>query len=173
MKNLLLFLFALPLFSFGQVPEFRDGIPDDLKNEKLIILEHEPVKVTGERRGSPASRYLYERQKNHNKVLEESNQKLKGTAMAYPYEYAITSPSTYMSLAKAGYKYVLKSSVYNYEQFTKQPEDNALIVYEYFIYDMQNNIAYRAFKLDEMKVYDFKLIIKKLNKAIKHAEKED
>jgi len=51
-----------------------------------------------------------------------------------------------------------------------QPPEDELLVFKYFIFDMQNNIAYEVFRLDEMKVYDFKLVIKKLNKAIKAAE---
>lgn len=72
-----------------------------------------------------------------------------------------------MSLAKAGYKYVLQSAVYKHDYLRGQPKDNELIVFEYFIYDMQNNIAYEVFRLDEMKVYDFKLVMKKLLRAIK------
>lgn len=70
-------------------------------------------------------------------------------------------------MAKAGYKYVLQSAVYKYDNLKGQPKDNELIVYEHFIYDMQNNIAYEVFRLDEMKVYDFKLVMKKLLRAIK------
>ena len=114
---------------------------------------------------------MYGRQNNHNEVIKQSNWKLKGTALQYPYEYTITTPSTYLSIPKAVYKYVLQSAVYKYDQLKGQPTDNELVVYEYCIYDMGNNIAYEVFRIDEMKVYDFKLIIKKLNKAIKAAKK--
>ena len=114
---------------------------------------------------------MYERQTNHNEVIKQSNSKLKGAALQYPYEYAITTSSTYLSLAKAGYKYVLQSAIYKYDKLEGQPTDNEPVVYEYFIYDMENNIAYEVFRIDEMKVYDFKLIIKKLNKAIKAVKK--
>lgn len=167
MKYFVFFLFLLPLTLLAQEPTFKKGIPDDLDKEKIIFLQHEAIKVTADKKGSKADKYLYERQTNHNNVIEESNLKLTGAALEYPYEYAITTPSTYMSLAKAGYKYVLQSAVYKYDYLKGQPKDNELIVYDYFIYDMQNNIAYEVFRLDEMKVYDFKLVMKKLLRAIK------
>jgi len=170
MKKLFLLYLFLPLSLLAQDTTFKKGIPADLDKEKIIFLAHEPIKVTARKKSGKAEKYLYERQTNHNEVIDESNEKLKGAAMAYPFEYAITTPSTYLYVAKAGYKYVLQSSVYTYDNLKGQPVDNELIIYEYFIYDMRNNIAYEVFRIDEMKVYDFKLIIKKLNKAIKAAK---
>ena len=165
MKQLLLILLIFPLFLTAQEPTFKKGLPDDLDKEKIILLEHEPVKLSIFEKNTKSSKYILRRQRNHNKIIEQSNLKLKGAALKYPFDYAITTPSTYLSLAKAGYKYVLQSSVYTYNHLEQQPSE--LIVFEYFIYDMQNNIAYEVFRIDEMKVYDFKLIMKKLNKAIK------
>lgn len=171
MKKLLFALLFIPLITLAQEPTFKEGIPDDLDREKIIFLQHEPVKVTANSRSSKAEKYLYERQTNHNNVIAESNRKLKGAALDYPYEYGITGPSTYLELAKAGYKYVLQSSVYNYNYLKGQPEDNVLMVYEYFIYDMQNNVAYEVFSINEAKIYDFRIIIRKLNRAIKRGNK--
>ncbi len=170
MKKLFFLFLFLPITVLAQEPTFKKGIPDDLDKEKIIFLEHEPIKVTAREKSKKAEKYLYERQTNHNKVLNESNQILNGAALAYPFEYAITTPSTYLALAKAGYKYVLQSSVYNYDHLTGQPTEDELTVFGYYIFDMENNIAYEVFHLDEMKVYDFKLIIKKLNKAINAAK---
>lgn len=167
MKKLLFLLLVLPFTILAQETTLVKGVPTDLDKEKIIFLKHEPVKVTARKKSKKAEKYLYERQVSHNEIIVESNEKLEGAALNYPYEYAITTPSTYLSLAKAGYKYVLQSNVYKYEHLTGQPDDNVLTVYEYFIFDMENNIAYEVFNLDEMKVYDFKLVIKKLNKAIK------
>lgn len=168
MKLLLVALITLPAFLFAQEPTFKKGIPDDLDKEKIIFLEHEPIEITADPKESKQSKYVYRRQENHNRVIEESNIKLQGAALSYPYEYAITTPSTYKSLVKAGYKYVLKSNVYNYEHLMKQPTEDVLIVFEYFIHDVEKNIAYKVFQMDEMKVYDGRLLIKKLNRAIKH-----
>ena len=170
MNKIFFLLFFLPIAVLAQEPTFKKGIPDDLDKEKIIFLKHEPIKVTARKKSKKAEKYLYERQTNHNKVIEESNQILKGAALAYPFEYAITTPSTYISLAKAGYKYVLQSSVYKYDHLQDQPTEDELVVFTYFIYDMENNIAYEVFHLDEMKVYDFKLIIKRLKRAIKAAK---
>jgi hypothetical protein len=170
MTKLLFLLLFTPFLCLSQEPTFQEGIPDDLDQEKIIFLQHEPVEVTAREKSKKAEKYLYERQTNHNRVIIESNIKLKGAALKYPYEYGITGPSTYSKLAEAGYKYVLQSSVYKYDYLKGQPAENEMIVYEYFIYDMENNVAYEVFKIDEMKVYDFKLIIRKLNKAIKRAQ---
>ncbi|MFT5666272.1 MAG: hypothetical protein ACI9DK_000451 [Vicingaceae bacterium] len=164
MKQLLFILLIFPLFLIAQEPTFKKGLPDDLDKEKIILLEHEPIELSVFERNTKSSKYILRRQENHNEIIEQSNLKLKGAALEYPFEYAITTPSTYLSLAKAGYKYVLQSSVYTYKHLKQQPSE--LIVFEYFIYDMQNNIAYEVFRIDEMKVYDFKLIMRKLNKAI-------
>lgn len=165
MKQFLFILLIFPLFLIAQEPTFKKGLPDDLDKEKIILLEHEPIELTVFEKKTKSSKYILSRQENHNKIIEQSNVKLKGAALEYPFEYAITTPSTYLSLAKAGYKYVLQSSVYTYKHLKQQPSE--LIVFEYFIYDMQNNIAYEVFRIDEMKVYDFKLIMRKLNKAIR------
>ena len=165
MKQLLFVLLIFPLFLIAQEPTFKKGIPDDLDEEKIILLEHEPIELSIFERKTKSSKYILRRQRNHNKIIEQSNLKLKGAALEYPFEYAITTPSTYLSLAKAGYKYVLQSSVYTYKHLKQQPSE--LTVFEYYIYDMRNNIAYEVFQIDEMEVYDFKLVIKKVNKAIK------
>jgi hypothetical protein len=164
MKQFLFILLIFPLFLIAQEPTFKKGLPDDLDKEKIILLKHEPIELSVFERNTKSSKYILRRQENHNEIIEQSNLKLKGAALEYPFEYAITTPSTYLSLAKAGYKYVLQSSVYTYKHLKQQPSE--LIVFEYFIYDMQNNIAYEVFRIDEMKVYDFKLIMRKLNKAI-------
>lgn len=46
MRRLLLLLFIIPLAAIAQEPIFKQGIPDDLDKERIIFLEHEPVKVT-------------------------------------------------------------------------------------------------------------------------------
>ena len=170
MKNLFFLLLFVPIVALAQQPTFKKGIPDDLDKEKIIFLEHEPIKLSQFEEQTKSTEYILQRQENHNNVLKESNRKLKGAALEYPFEYAITTPSTYFSLAKAGYKYVLQSSVYKYDHLMSTPAEGELIVFEYYIFDMENNIVYEVFHIDEMKVYDFKLIIKKLNKAIKAAD---
>ena len=165
MKQSLLILLIFPLFLTAQEPTFKKGLPEDLDREKIILLEHEPIELSIFEKKTKSSKYILRRQKNHNEIIEQSNLKLKDAALEYPFEYTITTPSTYLPLAKAGYKYVLQSSLYTYRHLKQQPIE--LIVFEYFIYDMQNNIAYEVFRIDEMKVYDFKLIMRKLNKAIK------
>jgi len=165
MKQSLLILLIFPLFLTAQEPTFKKGLPEDLDREKIILLEHEPIELSIFEKKTKSSKYILRKQKNHNQIIQQSNLKLKDAALEYPFEYAITTPSTYLSLAKAGYKYVLQSSVYTYKHLKQQPLE--LIVFEYFIYDMQNNIAYEVFRIDEMKVYDFKLIMRKLNKVIK------
>lgn len=166
MKPLLIFLLTFPVLCFTQEPIFKDELPKDLDTEKIIFLKHEEIKIKPLESGA-ASRYLHLRQSNHNKVIEESNEKLNVAALQYPFKYAISSLSSYEPLLKAGYKYVLQSRVYNYEHLQDQPKEDELIVFEYFIFDTHKNIAYKVFEMDEMKVYDSKLMIKRLNKALK------
>ncbi|MBL4708444.1 MAG: hypothetical protein JKY48_08415 [Flavobacteriales bacterium] len=169
MKFLLVSLFVLPSLLFAQEPTYTKGIPNDLAKEKIIFLEHEKIPVTADKKDGKAAKYILLRQTNHNKVINESNLKLQGAALAYPYEYGIATPSTYPSLAKAGYKYVLRSNVYSYKHLEGQPNEDELLIFEYFIHDIENNIAYKVFQMDEMKVYDSKMMIRKLNRAIKHS----
>lgn len=164
--RLLVLLFVLPLFSIGQTT-FLNGVPNDLDQNKIIFLKHEPVDVTADPKESKAEKYVHHRQKNHNRVIDESNQELAAAALKYPFEYAIATQSSYESLVPAGYKYVLISQVYKNEYLKKHPEEDELIVFEYFILDVEGNIAYKVFELDEMKVYDSKMLMRKLNKEIK------
>lgn len=144
-----------------------DGFPKDLDSEKIIFLKHEPMQITANPKESKEEKYVYMRQKNHNKVIDESNKKLVVAALDYPFSYAFGTQSTYMDLAKSGYKYVLISQVYKNDHLKKHPDEDILIVFEYFILDMEKNLAYKAFEMDEMKVYDSKMMIRRLMKEVK------
>lgn len=165
MKILLIALSLITTSAFSQTVYLK-GAPENLESNKLIILKHEPVKITVDPKNSKEDKYIFHRQSNHNKVIKESNKKLTVEAMKYPYQYALATQSTYKSLAKAGYKYALISEVYKNNYLKKHPDEDVLIVFEYFIYDLNADLAYKVFELDEMKVYDSKLLIKKLRKAI-------
>lgn len=159
-------LFFLPLFGHSQV-QILNGLPTDLDKEKIIFLQHEPMKITVDPKNSRADKYVHHRQKNHNRVIDEANQELLTAAMSYPFKYALASYTTYEKLKDAGYKYVLYSNVYKNDYLKKHPEADALIVFEYFILDMENDLGYKVFEMDEMKVYDSKMLMKRLNKALK------
>lgn len=167
---LLILLFPLALFSQEGETIIKEGAPKDIKTEKIIILKHESIKVTADKKASREAKYIHLRQTNHNKVIHEANTKLEGALLQYPHGYAISSRSAYKPLLKAGYKYVLDSQAYTYEHVSVQPNEGELIVFEYFLRDIENNIAYKVFELDEMKIYDSKLLVKKLNKAVKKVE---
>ena len=169
MKRLLYLFLFLPVVVFSQEGEttIKEGAPEDLKDQKIIIFKHEKIEVTANKKEGKQAKYLYLRQTNHNKVVDEANMKLQGAALEYPYEYALSSKSAYEALLRAGYKYILDSRAYDYENLLTQPNEGELIVYEYFLRDIGNRIAYKVFELDEMQIYDSKLLIKKLNKAIK------
>jgi len=165
-KQLSLLLLLLP-FGIKSQPIVKDGLPIDLNHEKIILLKHEKIEIQADKKGSKQEKYLYLRQSNHNSVIQESNDKLVVAAMTYPFEYAISSLSKYESILKAGYKYVLISNVYKNEHLLNQPNEGELIVFEYFILDVNDNVAFKVFELDEMKVYDSKMIMRRLNKALK------
>lgn len=166
MKNLYFLLLLIPLISFSQT-NIADGVPADLKNEKVILLKHEAMEYTVSGNEGKAEEYVHHRQKTHNSVIEEANTELVAAALAFPFAYAFATYSTYQDLMAAGYKYVLISQVYKNDYLRKHPEEGELIVFEYFLFDPVNDVAYKLFEMDEMKVYDSKLLIKKLNKALK------
>ena len=166
MFRLLILLFILPISTISQ-PILKDGLPKDLNQEKVIFLNHEKIEVKADKKNGALGKYLHLRQINHNVVVEEANKKLVVAAMSYPFEYAISSYSQYESILKAGYKYVLISNVYEYQHLFFQPTEDELIVFEYFLLDTKNNVAFKVFEMDEMKVYDSKMMIRKLNKKLK------
>jgi len=167
MKFILALVFTLPFMSFAQEMKVVEGLPPDLEKSKIIFFKHEKIKITADKKSGSEGKYLHERQTNHNKVIQEANQKLNIATFDYPYDYAISSKSVYKPLLKAGYKYILDSKAYSYENLKTQPNEGELIIYEYFIIDPVKKKAYKVFELDEMKIYDSKLMIKKLSKAIK------
>ncbi len=171
MSRILLFIFLLPFISLAQEDPVitKNGIPKDLAQAKIIFLQHERIKVTANKKDGKQAKYLYLRQTNHNKVILEANKELIVAAFDYPYGYAFATKSSYKALLKAGYKYVLFSNAYDYSNLMEQPNEGELLIYEYFIMDVEKRIAYKVFELDEMKIYDSKLLMKKLNKAIKKA----
>lgn len=167
MKALILGLILFPFFLSAQDYIIKEGVPEDLKEYKIIFFKHEPIKVTANPDGNSQEKFIHLRQTNHNNVIEEANTKLVVAAQEYPFGYAISTKSAYEPLLKAGYKYILTSKAYEYTHVSKQPDEDILIVFEYFIQDLTSNVAYKVFELDEMKVYDSKLMIRRLNKAIK------
>ena len=167
MRILIFSLFYLPTLLFSQDYIIKEGVPKDLDQYKIIFFKHEKVEVTADKEDGAQGKYLYLRQTNHNEVIKEANEELEAAAMKYPLGYAISTKSAYEPLLKAGYKYILTSNAYNYDNLSKQPEEGVLIIYEYFIQDLTSNIAYKVFELDEMQIYHSKLMIKKLNNAVK------
>lgn len=162
----LILLLLWPMLGEAQTQVLK-GLPTDLDKEKIVFLQHEPLKITVNPKNSRADKYIYHRQKTHNKVIDESNQELLVAAMSYPFKYALASYTSYEKLNEAGYKYVLYSNVYKNDYLKKHPEEDELIVFEYYVMDMDNDIAYKVFEMDEMKVYDSKMLMRKLNRALK------
>ena len=72
MKKLLFLLLFLPIVTLAQQPTFKKGIPDDLDKEKIIFLEHEPIKLSQFKEKTKSTKYILQRQENHNNVLIES-----------------------------------------------------------------------------------------------------
>ena len=167
MRILKLLLFFCPIMGIAQDYIIKEGVPDDLDQSKIILLNHQKIEVTAKEDSSKQQDYLYLRQTNHNEIIKEANSKLKIAALDYPFSYIISTKSAFEPLVKAGYKYLLDSRAYSYENLESQPNEDELIIFDYYIRDLTTNVAYRVFHLDEMKVYDSKLIIKKLNKEVK------
>lgn len=156
-----------PLFLSAQEFTLAEGLPDDLKTEKVIFLAHQAIEVTFNPENGKAEEYLHLRQINHNEVIEEANEELEKYAKRYPFGYIISNNSEYKELVLNGYKYVIESKVYDYDHLNRHPEEDELIVFEYFLIDLYNGKAYKVFELDEMKVYDAKLFIRKFSKVLK------
>ena len=152
---------------FGQ-DEIKKGVPEDLDKEKIIILMHEKVEVGSANENQSTANYVVRRQENHNTVSDEFNQKLnKAFESKYPFDYVLAYPSEMDQFFDQGYKYVLYSNVYSYEHLKDQPNEGELIVFTYVIKDRSKTVVYEVFELDEMKVYDANMILKKLNREAK------
>lgn len=167
MKKFWLALLFLPFLLSAQEFTLEEGLPDDLHQEKVIFLKHQAIEVTFDPEKGSAEEYLHLRQVNHNEVIEEANNELEKFAKRYPFEYTISNQSDYKTLVLEGHKYVLESEVYDYDHLYRHPEEDELIVFEYFLIDLYNAKAYKVFELDEMKVYDAKLLIRKLSRKLK------
>lgn len=172
LRNMFKFGFLIPVIFapfilLGQEVQFMDGTPPDLESEKIIFFKFEPIQVSADKDGKAQERYIHLRQTNHNKVIKEANRELTVAAMSYSNRYAITTKSRHKPLLNAGYKYVLDSRVYDNEHLHGQPKEGELIVFEYFIVDTENLLAYKVFQLDEMKVYDSKMLMRRFLKALK------
>jgi len=172
LRATLLAFILIPCFVHSQDYQIKEGVPTDLDTFKIIFFKHQKIDVKADREDGARGKYLHLRQTNHNQVIKEANEKLIAAASDYPFGYAISTIDAYKPLVKAGYKYILTSKAYQYENLYKQPEEDVLIIYEYFIVDLTQNVAYKVFELDEMKVYDSKLMIKKLNREVKKAYPE-
>lgn len=158
---------VLLLTSFvGYAQEEYKGIPEDLAQEKIIFLNYEPINISDERPRSKEDRYIRERKEQHNMAAEQANDYLRTSALDYPYKYAIANHSTYKNLVEAGYKYVLECNCFNNERLMKSPESGVLLIYDFYIKDLTTGDIYLLFDLDEMKVYDYRLVMKKLNKLV-------
>lgn len=167
MKKIWLALLFFPFSLSAQDFTLEEGLPNDLNQEKIIFLKHQAIEVTFNPEESKAEEYLHLRQINHNEVIEEANNELEKFAQRYPFEYTISNQSDYKELVLKGHKYVLESEVYDYDHLNRHPEEDELIVFEYFLIDLYNGKAYKVFELDEMKVYDAKLLIRKFSRVLK------
>jgi hypothetical protein len=162
---ILLIVLLAPLLLSAQ-REYQ-GLPDDLDEHKLILLNYEPINISEEKPEGEEQKYIQTRKKLHNKAVDQANEYLRTSAIEYPFKYAIAGHSSYEKLVGAGYKYVLESNCFDNERLMKSPESGILLVYDFYIKDLTTGDIYILFHLDEMKVYDYRLIMKKLNKLVK------
>ncbi len=162
---------ALSFLSFLSISVFAqkeyNGLPDDLREQKIIFLNYEPINIPEERPKGEVEKYIFTRKKQHNRAAEQANNYLRTSAIEYPFKYAIAGHDSYTKLVGAGYKYVLESNSFDNERLMESPESGILLIYDFYIKDLTTGDIYLLFKLDEMKVYDYRLIIKKLNKLVK------
>ncbi len=164
---LLLFL-ASPIGMLAQEKIINEGVPADLDKETLIILKHEAIEVGTEEESESTRKYVIRRQENHNRVLLEFNAELEEAAeKLYPFQYILAFPSEIDSLMKNGHKYVLYSNAYVYDYLKGQPVEGELIVFGYYIKNQTGNEVFQTFELDEMKIYDAKMIMRKLRRDLK------
>ena len=167
---IIFFTLLIPFLSIGQKTKVSEGVPPDLNASKLIILKHATISTGSEAEDKRTRKYVIQRQENHNRISEEFNKELEEAAKKYyPFEYILAFPSEIDSLMKLGYKYVLFSNVYDYEHLADQPPEGELLVFGYYIKDQELKNVFTLYEIDEMKVYDAKMMIRKLNKEAKKA----
>ena len=169
-KAILISILLTPFLVNAQV-EIINGVPEDITDSKIIFLRHEKIEIGTDEENEAAKEYIILSQNTHNEATEEYNKNLDIASKQYPYSHTISSPSAYLSLKDQGYKYVLDSELFKYEHLRSQPEEDALIVFEYYLRDLTSEKLYAVFEIDEMMVYDAKLVIKKLNKALEKSQK--
>lgn len=161
-------IICLPKLVSSQETELIDSLPADLNRETLIILKHEKIDLGTMEEDERSKKYVIHRQENHNRVTEEFNRELELAAdKYYQLNYQLAFPSDLALLDKQAFKYVLYSHVYDYEYLKSQPNEGELLIYHYVIKDRNSNKVYSVFEIDEMKVYDAKLIMRKLAKEVK------
>ena len=132
--------------------------------EKIIFIKYEPINISDEEAVSEEDIHILTRKKQHNLATEQANEYLQTAAIDYPFDYALAAHSSYESLIPAGYKYVLECNSFDNERLMKSPESGILLIYDFHIKDLTTGDIYLLFELDEMKVYDYRLIMKKLLK---------
>ncbi len=142
------------------------GLPDDLENNKIIFLSYNPVSVDKSAATTKEEKYIALRKEKHNDATKQANEYLKMSALDYPFRYALGNVDRYLPLVNAGYKYVLECNCFHNDRLNYQPEADVLLQYDFYVRNLTNNDVYFLFKLDEMKIYDYRLIMRKFNNLV-------
>lgn len=68
---------ALSFLSFLSISVFAqkeyNGLPDDLREQKIIFLNYEPINIPEERPKGEVEKYIFTLKKQHNKAAEQAN----------------------------------------------------------------------------------------------------
>lgn len=142
------------------------GLPADLNKSKIIFLSYNPVSFDKSSAITKEEKYIALRKENHNSATKQANEYLKMAALNYPFRYALGNADRYLPLVNAGYKYVLECNCFHNDRLNYQPESDVLLEYDFYIRNLTNDDVYFLFKLDEMKIYDYRLIMRKFNNLV-------
>lgn len=141
----------------------KNKLPQDLKTEKLILLQYEELPIE-----SYYPKMVKNRYEVFNVVIKRTNPKLVKEAKKYPFEYTISQRAKYEELKDQGYKYVLECDMMeemNNGTFT--PGTNVRYFSDVYILDMETKKKYVLFDISQSDLFDYKEIITKLNKLVK------
>ena len=87
-----LLLILVPLISIAQ-REYK-GLPDDLNEQKLILLNYEPINISKNDPEGEEEEYIRTRKKQHNRAVVQANEYLRTSAIEYSFKYAIAGHSS-------------------------------------------------------------------------------
>ncbi|MCC3157059.1 hypothetical protein LJ737_07405 [Hymenobacter sp. 15J16-1T3B] len=156
---------------------FKDQLPNDLPQAKILYIKFEPVQVPAQRPEGMTSE-AYTRLRWHNQNCGWSGDQLRQAARKYPFAYRITTQDSVAYYRSQGYKYLLFHDSFNsfltnnyqgvrthmsFSGGTRYFQEEITTV-DLYVQDLTTNDFYVVDKFSEHHLYKYSLIIPLLTK---------